>query len=452
MNRVYNLESIKYNNTVTESCMKRSSYLALSNILENCHLFDFQSIDVLHALAAKQVLLNYDTGMGKTIVASAIMKALHNKDKSKSIFIMKAIQAAQTPEKIKKATGLRCHTVTGERSSIDKFIDKTYFEHDILIVSSSALQSNDFVLELYKRKDLYRCVIVDEIHEMVNYQGTTRGAMLKAILPHFEYRIGLTATTITSDIDQLANAMYMLVRRDTLEPRECIKRMMKYNEPATSVYAGLLIKRTRDQLNIRSDYKPYVVWVQPDQNQIDYTNSGMIGQAHSDGDLFKVMKGPGATNQLNALKRIVTNRKDKGIIYVRLSIIREHVYKELVDSGVRVACIYGATTLSERLKIFKAYSNNLIDVIITSATTSLDIEADYVVFYEFTLDVYQLIGRADRGLKDKRLDIYFIVTRGTAEVSYFIEYIYKRSSLIRHVFRMEPNFIDRATEMLLERG
>lgn len=449
MNRVYNEDSIYTNTLVINKSANRTSYHAFAtSLLNNYSLFDFQCIDILRILAVKQALINYDTGMGKTIMASAIMKALNNKDKTKSIFIMKSTQIAQTPKKIKDATGLKCEVVTGEKDSIDRFINKTMYGHDILIMSKSALQNPDFAIELYRRKKIYNCIIVDEIHEMTNFQSANTSSLLKAILPHFEYRIGLTATTITSEIDQLANAMYMLVRQDHLEPRKCIDRMLKGGEPAEQVYFTRLYKRTRRELNINSDYRPYLIKVHPDEYQVAYTQSGFVGKHYRDDKLFEVMKGPKATRQLEALKRVVTNRNDKGIIYIRLGVIRDHVYEELKKAGVRVACIYGKTTLNARNQIFKAFASGQLDVIITSVTTSLDIEADYVVFYEFTHDVYQLIGRADRGIKDKRLDIYFIITVHTGEVDFFLENIYDRSLLIRHVFRMEPNFVDRVKEMM----
>ena len=70
-------------------------------------------------------------------------------------------------------------------------------------------------------------------------------------------------------------------------------------------------------------------------------------------------------------------------------------------------------------------------------TESLNIEADIVVFYEFTTSVKQVIGRAHRGLEGKTLEIAFIITKDTDEVDYFLKYIYERSLLIQKLLRKD---------------
>ena len=164
--------------------------------------------------------------------------------------------------------------------------------------------------------------------------------------------------------------------------------------------------------------------------------------------MFAITKGPGAYPQAEAVKRIIRGRRDKGLIYVNLGVVREFLFEELQKAGIRVACVYGKTTLKERKEIQKKFENGELDVIITSVTTSLDLECDYIIFYEFTVDVYQMIGRADRGLKNKRLDIFFIITAKTGEADYFLNNIYERSLLIRKVFRMEPNIVEKLRQLL----
>ena len=74
-----------------------------------------------------------------------------------------------------------------------------------------------------------------------------------------------------------------------------------------------------------------------------------------------------------------------------------------------------------------------LDVVITSVTTALDLDCDYVIFYEFTVDVKQMIGRAHRGLGDKELDVIFIITEDTSEIDYFYDNIYSISMTIKEI-------------------
>lgn len=422
-----------------DKILNLKSYKAFaSNILEGYDLYDFQCVDVLTILANKQALLNYETGMGKTIVSSAIMKCLNTRFKSKSIFIMKSLQVLQTPQKISEATGLRCLTVSGNQGSIEAFISNSMYEHDILICTHTCLNNVDFVRELYNRKHLYNCMIVDEVHELANFYEAQSSAILRAMWNHFEYRVGLTATPITTTVDQFTNVMHMILRDFITSPYLISKKLLSGDLDATELFRGELIIRTRKELNIISDYRPYIITVKPTPEQLNCTGNNM----------FVTTKGWGAYPQAEAVKRILKGRKDKGLIYVNLGAVREFLLKELQEAGIRVACIYGSTSLKDRKIITDMFERGELDVVLTSVTTSLDLECDYIIFYEFTVDIYQMIGRGDRGLKNKKLDVYFIFTEKTGEVDYFIRNIYQRSILIRQVFRMEPNIVERLMQLM----
>ena len=70
-------------------------------------------------------------------------------------------------------------------------------------------------------------------------------------------------------------------------------------------------------------------------------------------------------------------------------------------------------------------------------TESLNIDADVVVFYEFTTLVKQVIGRAHRGLAGKLLEIAFVITRDSDEVEYFMKYIYARSLAVQKLLQKD---------------
>ena len=69
-----------YYTSLEKKLCSMKSCKAVSKVLEQDNLHDLQSIDVLKMLAHKHAIAIYDTGLGKTFLASAIMKMLHNKE------------------------------------------------------------------------------------------------------------------------------------------------------------------------------------------------------------------------------------------------------------------------------------------------------------------------------------------------------------------------------------
>ena len=82
-----------------------------------------------------------------------------------------------------------------------------------------------------------------------------------------------------------------------------------------------------------------------------------------------------------------------------------------------------------------------IDVVLLSVTTAVDLDCEYVVFYEFTVDVKQLMGRAHRGVENKVVQVYFLLTKGTGEVQYFIDNIYNKCELFARILGKEDRAI-----------
>lgn len=84
-----------------------------------------------------------------------------------------------------------------------------------------------------------------------------------------------------------------------------------------------------------------------------------------------------------------------------------------------------------------SFAKREVDVLITSVSESLNIDADTVIFYEFTTKIKQVMGRAHRGLYGKELELVFIVTKDTAEVEFFDKYIYRRSITLQRLLQKD---------------
>ena len=159
------------------------------------------------------------------------------------------------------------------------------------------------------------------------------------------------------------------------------------------------------------------------------------------GNIFLTFKGPGADNQVEALVRIVQERKRQGksvIIYVNLHAVREWVEEHFSSAGISFVSLTGRVTKqAAREEILNTFRSGGVDVLITSVSESLNIDSDVVIFYEFTTKMKQVMGRAHRGLEGKQLELVFIVTRDSMETEYFHKYVYKRSLVLQRILQKD---------------
>lgn len=88
--------------------------------------------------------------------------------------------------------------------------------------------------------------------------------------------------------------------------------------------------------------------------------------------------------------------------------------KDLDAAKVRYDLINGKTKSVERVRIMQEFNDlKSMNLVITTVTTAIDLDCDYVYFYEFTSNLKQMIGQAYRGLGSKCLDLVFEITMGT---------------------------------------
>lgn len=421
-----------------EDVMKRNSVEALKHVLNGYVLEDFQTVDALTAITRKVAVLSHDTGMGKTIIASAIMKMLHNENPDrKFIFVCKVSQFIQTPKDLKDATGLSVCAISSKTSDLETYLYSGQFiNYDILLLSEEVFSDPAAMYMLQLTASAYAAIFIDEAHEMTNFLESDRAAMLKAIIPYYEYRFALTATPMTTSLDQFSRLLQMLEPGDFKGRVVTITNYLKSYD-LESDYPGLYIRRSRRDIGVPNLYENKIVMIDPMPEQVGVSGTGM----------FLKTKGPGALNQVHKLKDIVreeTTKKHKGLIYIYRHETRKWVEDNFKESGIRYACINGKTTRKNKKKYQEQFNNGELDVVITSVTTSLNLDCDYVIFYEFTVDAKQFIGRSERGLISKRISIYYMFTKDTGEIEFFLNNIYNRSLIISSVLQKDYNMLIRA--------
>lgn len=411
--------------------MSLTSYKAVEDILEGITLEDFQCVDLLRALLFKRNIITYDTGMGKTVLTAAIMRALVNEVPTRRfIMIVENSQLGQTPQQIRKWANLSVLTVTAQTDDIEaSLIKRNFLRYQVLMLTKETLNDYRVMNILYKYKDSYHGIFIDEAHKLSNFTESSSALMLRGLLRNFEYRYALTATPITSKGRQLADITHMFEWELAWNVKALIKDIER-GESLLDKFPNLFINRTRRDLGIISNYRTHIELVEPHDWQ---KTSGGYNSIN--------VKGPGARNQISRVINIIRKHKgQKGLIYINKHAIREWVVECLEKEGIRVASVHGKMGAKKhelRAEIYKDFADGNLDVLTTSITTGLDLEADYVIFVEFCTDIKQMMGRAERGLNPKTLDLYFIFTRDTGEVEYFLQNIYQRSLSIQEVLRKD---------------
>lgn len=421
------------------------TFMAVRDILRDTRLADFQCVDFVKMLLHKSHILVYEPGMGKTYVAAALIRGLLNERPSRRvIYVGKANQLSQTPKDLKKLTGLRVAASSAAGDDITRiFRQQDFLSYPILMLSHTLLADEKFMDFFYDYKDYYDAVILDEVHDIANFPESTSGAMARAMLRHFDIRYGLTATPVTKDPAQLVRLAHMFDWNAIDDVRDFI-RDVKRDVNITEYVPDLFTFRDRLSEGISGNYRSHVEEVEPHTHQVGATGSV---------EMFEKTKGPGAVNQAQRVYDIWQKHNGlRGLVFVHYKQSVQWLTDFLTHRGLRIAVIVGKTTRAERDQILEKYANREYDLLLTSVTTALNIDSEYAIFYEYVGDIKQMVGRAERGLNPKTLDLYFIFTLETGEADYFIRNMYNVYFWIQRVLSQDYSTLVRVGQTLKSRG
>ncbi len=393
---------------------------ALLAVLGDIALEPIQVHGVIRSLLEKRVILRYDTGLGKTIMMSVILRALINKDPNKKriVFVMKD-QEIETPRKMAPIVQAPILFTSAETVKLQQFY-QNWDRASVILLTYQCLQNIDLVSFLYQNLEEIDAIFIDEAHLASNWNEADTSFMLRALTDKVEYCIALTATPVIKDTHQFA-------RLRNLVDREIPYR---YDEDVSvpSPHKAF-VNINRQDFGLKGNYICKAEFVQPMLHQL-----GNLA-----GNIFDITKGEGAVNQVSKLVELLKERANKKVlVYIRYHKTRLWVEDYLKRNHVAFQSIHGKVTKAkERKQILDNFNSGKITVLLTSLTTSLDIDADTVIMYEFTTYVKQMIGRAHRGLSPKDLEILFLLTRDTEEIKYFLKYIYYRSEMIQNTLGID---------------
>lgn len=406
----------------------------LENILPEIEMPEFQNIGIREVLVNKKMCLSFDTGTGKTFTYAGIARALLNdKPEGKHILVIVNDSIEQVPKDVRNLTEVSVEAFDGSYESCGRlrfFWKRT----SIFCLTLEAFQQMEILEFLFRHLPEIESLVIDEAHHCSNWNVSDTAFMIRSFARWIPYVVELTATPMTRESKQYYRLMNLLDRDMSIHRDE--------------TYLGKYIDRymtvNRGDYEIKGEYLPTLVVVEPLLEQMKKQK----------GIVFRTIKGTGATPQIAALVSTVKERLRQGkrcIIYLHYHDTRHWVEQNFQEQGISFVSLHGRITKrEERQAILDEFREQRVDVLITSVTESLNIDADVVIFYEFTTAVKQVIGRAHRGLVGKKLEIVFLITRNTDEVEYFMQYIYQRSLTIQKLLNKDYSELIKIGEQVKE--
>lgn len=393
----------------------------LKNVMPDVELPVFQLQGMHRVFTNRKMLLAFDTGTGKTFTYAGVVRGLINRNpEKKHVLVIINDSIPQVPNDVAQLTKVSVETFDGREESVGR-LQFFWGRTSIIVMTMEAFRVFGVVKFLFDHLPEIESFTIDEAHHCSNWDSSDTAFMVRALTQHIPYVVELSATPMTRESKQYYRLMNLLDRR----------RSRSHDETYMGAYVDRYMPVNRKEYDIKGEYKPTLEIVTPTLDQMQ-PQKGII---------FKGLKGTGATPQVKALVEVVKDRLSKGlriIVYCRYHDTRHWIETNFREQGISFTSMHGKLVKkADRVEALRRYKEKEVDVIITSVTESLNIDADVVVFYEFTTLVKQVIGRAHRGLSGKSLEIVFLITKDTDEVDYFLKYIYARSLTIQKLLQKD---------------
>lgn len=418
------------------------SYDAFTHLCKGLEAAPFQAVSVLLWLYKKKGLYRFDPGMGKTYTSALAMTALSNLEpNTKCLFLIKKLQITQTANNMRLYTKKRVVTCTGEQKVIDYVFSQNPDNYDILMLTHETLQSDDACFYLSEIVSYFNMIVVDEAHFLTNSKESDRITVLSALCNRIPYVAFLTATPFISKSKQYASLLHIMDNMEFSRPDK-LQKTLDSGERPDLLAPFSIYNYDRKSVGIENTYDVFVNWVEPHEFQLDATGT----------HLLQVLRGEGSFNQLNEMKHTLLNKvreRKKGIVYIYYHDTRDWVLENIQDLGIRYACIHGKTSQSDRDSIQQKFENGELDIVITSVTTSINLDCDFIYFYQYTLEIKQIVGRGERGLNPKKLELYFQFTKNTEDAKFFLDNVYMLSMQVRSWIGVEyTEFLELGGELI----
>lgn len=424
------------------SLCRRGSVQSLQHTVRGKTLADFQTVCVAISMIMEKQLISLDTGLGKTLVATALMNIYHKMyPRIKWLYLCQNNNLETSCDKINEGlyTAKAIWTGADKTSVLRTFFKNDALSADVLVLPYNILENkavNDF---LFKNRALYRGIIVDESQTIGNDESYTF-RLVDGLLNNARFGFLLSATPLRVDPEQSCNQIAIMDREryGHMRGSRFIARYRQVKDGEFVGYQNLdeleelllfaCISYTRKDLNMKGNYNVQVIWC---DSLPEYRNVKKM-------DAFSAILGDPTGPAIERLVKLCTEKASegkRGLVYINRTDNKVLAKERLEAAGLRVGIMDGKHTNSQKKKavVHQQYLNYELDVLITNVSTGKDLPSDYICFYELTFDFKQMLGRGERGLSGKDMELYFILVRNTGLIDYFYKNVYERGILLEEM-------------------
>lgn len=379
-------------------------FLPLRNILPYYTLRDYQIVAALRIATECRRLIVFHTGLGKTLTAIAgIVMRFNNGTSKRLLWITPLSVVKQTLDDLHKQTDLSIITIQGTELSINNFYNRNFESYQVFMINFEAFD-NPEIIELFRRfsnVNFFDTVVVDEAHTIANPYFSNRNSFIYMLTYRIENRYLLTATPLISNIQQYASLLALADNKfsEVFSIRQQIHKGKYLPENA----GHLISYKSRED-----NYQTFVHWVKVEP---------YLGRA-SGVSIFNFTRGEKA-HEVN--KELLTIIKKYGTnnFLIHCHYTKHHKFlKNFLENKLNITVgILNGKNRDKQTLIQQQFNNRQLNCIITSLTTGLNLPAQYIIMYDWTVYAVQAAGRGLRKEKAEGYGVHFIITTVSKEIT-----------------------------------
>lgn len=389
----------------------------LKYLLPNVNLRDSQIKAAIHMCLMDYQLISFDTGLGKTIAMLAGLVAKHNSGIKLRILLLCPLAGMnQVYDSINTFTRFKATRLSGSAAGMDRFHKQVTPDTDIVLCNYEAFD-NPECLDLIRtlvQGEFFNTIVLDEAHVMANVYTSNRNFFIANVVVSMKYRYFLTATPIISDVQQYATLIALLYND--------LGNLGTYiNRVAGGEFA---VERVPNLVQFKERDTPY-------EAKLHLVDGIKYSSTCYGSEIFKYTRGEKATAVDLKLRELIADAPERLLIFSHYKMHHKYL-ADLCESLGRKPGVISSDT--NKAKVQEEYLTGLLDCIIFSIPTELNLPADSVIMYDWTCMAHQAIGRGLRSDKTDGYTAHFIVTDSEKELSLFDNTVVKNSLLLSQAF------------------
>lgn len=427
-------------------------------------LAEHQTKAIDFIISRKESLINYETGSGKTLICiESIFKLLEKEQLEKALIVCTKSSVLSFESDIQKTNyPLKNLVIIKSINDIESISNKN---NNIFIIQYETLINIKLVNLTRAFKDFKSGLFIDEVHKVKTIgrkKESQTAKCLNYLKSAFNYIIGLTATTVTSELED-GYRVISFIKPGVLggirwfhenfciykEGTRYLKKYRKYvTYPKLVGYKNLdkFLKYTKDvmiQFFPELDYRFHVLaksMKEGSKRALKYDELAMQTHGKNNNKHSKIMPklqrliDKSNTKKFLLEKLIDRCREDGLIVYTRTrkADMIEHIQSILESKDIQTRIICGSTSKEERREIiywgFEGAPKDKAVIITDAAGQSANLHFTHnLIFWEIPMGIgkfLQIKGRIGRMFsKWKFYDFYFLLIKNTIDEYWYAKFV-----------------------------